>query len=173
VGARYWGCFHDPGGVELVGHHLVPCIDERDERDDYADDDPSPFGAWWVRCQFDPSPVEPAPGQVWCERGVERVIDAVEEWDQARWVIFVDGQLRPWIDFVGDPTVCCVMRGGPTTAPAPPPGWREQIACHVEGVGERVAARAQQAILAGGACCVETIRGASRVAGALLRGRTA
>ena len=45
VGARYWGCFHDPGGVELVGHYLVPCIDERDERDDYAADDPSPFGA--------------------------------------------------------------------------------------------------------------------------------
>jgi hypothetical protein len=45
VGPRYWGCFHDPGGVELVGHHLVPCLDAHDERDDYAAEDRSPFGA--------------------------------------------------------------------------------------------------------------------------------
>jgi hypothetical protein len=130
-------------------------------------------GAWWIRSQFDPAPVEPAPGQVWHDHGVERVVDAVEEWDQVRWVVFAGGQFRPWIDFVGDPEVCCVMHGGAETAPAPPPGWRDRIACGIEGAGERLAARVQRGILTGGAVCIETIRTAARLAGALLRGRTA
>ncbi len=45
VGDRYWGCFHDPGGVELVGGHAVPCVNAWGERDEAIADDRSPFGA--------------------------------------------------------------------------------------------------------------------------------
>lgn len=45
VGDLYWACIQDPGGVELHGYHLVPCVNEHEERDDNAEDDRSPFGA--------------------------------------------------------------------------------------------------------------------------------
>lgn len=45
VGPVYWACIQDPHGVEFTGHHLVPCLDERGDRDHEYEDDRSPFGA--------------------------------------------------------------------------------------------------------------------------------
>jgi hypothetical protein len=48
VGPVRWGCYQDPGGVELLGWQAVPYLNERGEQDSDAEDDPSPFGAAYL-----------------------------------------------------------------------------------------------------------------------------
>jgi hypothetical protein len=128
-------------------------------------------GAWWIRCQFDPAPAEPAAGQRWVDHGVELAVSSVDDWDGERWVTLSGGRIRRWIDFVADPNVCCITPIGDKTVPAPPPTMRERIACLVEDQGERAARWTQDLLIAGAGLCLEAVRGMTRVAGAWVRGR--